>query len=505
MILQWILKRLLSDPIEQMVDTAQKFGKDQQIKFNDSRNDEFGYLAQFINKALDTLTQRQHELSYQASHDILTGLYNRAEFDRRLHELIDILKTRETHATLFYMDLDQFKIINDTCGHVAGDELLRQIAQILKAELREADIIARLGGDEFGVLLPGCSASDSSHLASKMLKAVQRFHFSWEGKIFQIGVSIGVVAITPETQSVNKLLSSADVACYAAKEKGRNQVHFYEPNDKEVKRKHGEMLWVSRIRHALKEDSFQLYQQPIIHVVNDASNLAHYEILLRLVNEDGKIIEPATFLGAAELYGLMPEIDDWVLRNTFRWIVKNEQYSQPFSQIAINISGQSISNKIFLDKVVNLLTDSGVNATKVCFEITETSAIANLELAKNFIQALKEMGCHFALDDFGSGMSSFAYLKNLPVDYLKIDGSYVRDLVDDPIDRAMVIAVNQIGHAMGIETIAEFVENQTTLGALAAIGVDYAQGYGIAHPAPIDSLLTTGAVLVNSQRNRSQE
>jgi EAL domain-containing protein (putative c-di-GMP-specific phosphodiesterase class I) len=249
------------------------------------------------------------------------------------------------------------------------------------------------------------------------------------------------------------------------------------------------MLWVSKIRHALKQNSFQLYQQPIIHVVKDSAIHPHYEILLRLKNNNGQIVTPDKFLGAAELYDLMPEIDDWVLRNTFTWMVENQRRVKTFSQIALNLSGQSISNKSFLDTVVRLLTETGVAAEKVCFEITETAAIANLELANKFIHVLKEMGCHFALDDFGSGMSSFAYLKNLPVDYLKIDGSYVRDLVNDPIDRAMVIAVNQIGHAMGIETIAEFVEDQATLGALAAVGVDFAQGNGIASPAPIEQLL----------------
>jgi len=505
MVLQWILKKLLSDPILQMVSTAEDFSEGKETQFNDSRKDEFGYLARFINRALESLTQRQHELSYQASHDMLTGLYNRAEFDRRLHEYIEHLRIEKSYATLFYMDLDQFKIINDTCGHVAGDELLRQISQTLKSELRESDFIARLGGDEFGVLLPGCTQADSTHLATKLLKAVRKFHFSWEGKVFQIGVSIGVVPLTSDTESVNKVLSSADVACYAAKEKGRNQVHIYEPDDRELKRKHGEMLWVAQIREALKQNNFMLYQQPIVHVVKDTSIQPHYEILLRLSDDNGNLVTPLTFLGAAELYGLVTEIDNWVLKNTFAWMVENENNSQPFAQIAINLSGQSLSNKAFLDKVVTLISESGVNTEKVCFEITETTAIANLDLATKFIHVLKGMGCHFALDDFGSGMSSFSYLKNLPVDYLKIDGSYVCDLVNDPIDRAMVTAVNQIGHAMGIETIAEFVEDQATLGALAAIGVDFAQGYGIARPQPLNDLLLTAPTQIVSMNTQTNE
>jgi len=505
MTLQWILNRMLSKPIQQMVSTAQEFSEDQQIRFNERRKDEFGYLARFINGALETLTQRQDELSHQASHDMLTGLYNRAEFDRRLHESLSHLKSNDYTATLFYMDLDQFKIINDTCGHVAGDELLRQISQTLKNELRESDFIARLGGDEFGVLLPGCTSTDASKLATKLLKAVRKFHFSWQGKVFQIGVSIGVVPLTSETQSVNNVLSHADVACYAAKEKGRNQVHFYEPTDKELIRKHGEMLWVAQIRHALKHDSFQLYQQPIVSVVHDSSTKPHYEILLRLTDDDGNLVTPLTFLGAAELYGLMPEIDDWVLRNTFAWMVENTKHCHPFSQIAINLSGQSISNKTFLDRVISQITETGVDPEEICFEITETTAIANLEFANKFIHVLKGMGCNFALDDFGSGMSSFAYLKNLPVDYLKIDGSYVQDLVNDPIDRAMVTAVNQIGHAMGIKTIAEFVEDQATMGALAAIGVDYAQGYGIARPEPLEKLSLAAPTPIDAKATRTRE
>jgi diguanylate cyclase (GGDEF)-like protein len=505
MMLQWILKKILSDPIQQMVNTAVDFRNGRETSFNDKRKDEFGYLARFINKALDSLTARQHELSYQASHDTLTGLHNRAEFDHRLREYLEHQKTDDSHATLFYMDLDQFKIINDTCGHVAGDELLRQIAHTLKAELRESDFIARLGGDEFGVLLFGCTQADALHLAEKLLDAVRVFHFRWEDKVFQVGVSIGVVPITPQVKSVTKLLSSADVACYAAKEKGRNQVHIYAPGDRDVRRKHGEMLWVTQIRDALKNDNFQLYQQPIIHVMKDDKINPHYEILLRLVDEDGSCVTPMSFLGAAELYGLMPEIDSWVLQNVFNWIVDNEGNTQPYSNIAINLSGQSISHKTFLDKVVDLLTGSDVDPEKICFEITETTAIANLELAKKFIHVLKGMGCNFALDDFGSGMSSFSYLKNLPVDYLKIDGSYVRDLVNDPIDRAMVTAVNQIGHAMGIKTIAEFVEDQATIGALAAIGVDYAQGHGIARPAPLDNLLLSGPADIAIAKSRAAD
>ena len=489
LLLQSILKKLLTVPIQQMVDAAQAFSHGEDIRFNDHRNDEFGYLSRFINKALSSLTKRQEELTHHASHDKLTGLYNRHEFDIRLNHFLLLAKTEGLHSTLCYMDLDQFKIINDTCGHVAGDELLKQISQSLKIELRESDFIARLGGDEFGVLLQGCDDQDAIRLATKLLKVVDNFHFTWDGKIFHIGVSIGVASITSDTISANEILSLADVACYAAKEQGRNQIHIYQPDDLELQRKRGEMEWVSQIRHALKNNSFKLYQQ-IITPINHQSNKGnHYEILLRIPNEDGTLVSPTNFIGAAELYGLMTKIDEWMLKNCFNWMIKNKSAMQNIKLLSINISGQSLSSKQFLTTVTTLIDDVNLPHEKICFEITETNAISNYESAMKFINTLKELGCKFALDDFGSGMSSFSYLKNLNVDYLKIDGSYVHNIVNDPIERAMVEAVNKIGHAMGIKTIAEFVENEDILNMLADIGVDYAQGFGIAQPSPIDELL----------------
>lgn len=489
LLLQWILKKLLTVPIQQMINAAQAFSHGEDIRFNDKRNDEFGYLSRFINKALSSLTRRQQELSHQATHDKLTGLYNRHEFDLRLNHFLVLAKTEALHSTLCYMDLDQFKIINDTCGHIAGDELLKQISNSLKIELRESDFIARLGGDEFGVLLQGCDEEDAIRLATKLLKVVDNFHFTWEGKIFHIGVSIGVASITKDTVSANEILSLADVACYTAKEKGRNQIHIYHPDDQELQRKRGEMAWVSQIRNALKNDSFKLYQQIITPVKKDSPLNPHYEILLRIPNEDGTLISPTSFIGAAELYGLMTNIDEWLLKNCFEWMIKNKSSMNSIEQISINLSGQSLSSKKFLNIVTSLIDDVDLIHEKICFEITETNAISNYESAMKFIDTLKALGCKFALDDFGSGMSSFAYLKNLHVDYLKIDGSYVHNILNDPIDRAMVEAVNKIGHAMGIKTIAEFVEDEKILDELEKIGVDYAQGYGIAYPAPLDELI----------------
>ncbi len=488
LLLQWILKKLLSEPIQQMVDAAQAFSLGEDVKFDDKRNDEFGYLSRFINKALTTITKRQDELTHQAAHDKLTGLYNRHEFDIRLNQFLELAKTEGLHSTLCYMDLDQFKIINDTCGHVAGDELLKQISHSLKSEVRESDFIARLGGDEFAVLFQGCIEEDAIRLATKLLKVVEQFHFTWEGKVFHIGVSIGVASITSDIESATDILGLADVACYTAKDKGRNQIHIYQPEDRELKRKQGEMLWASQIRQALKEDSFALYQQLIIPVNPESSLKKHYEILLRIPDEKGNLISPVNFIAAAELYGLMTNIDEWVVRNCFDWMIKNKSTMNNIEQISINLSGQSLTSHKFLTTIIELIENSDLQCDKICFEITETNIISNFESAIDFIYSLKSHGCKFSLDDFGSGMSSFSYLKTLNVDYLKIDGSYVHNIANNPIDRAMVEAVNKIGHAMEIQTIAEYVEDTEILHVLTEIGVDYAQGEGIASPSPLNDL-----------------
>ena len=495
MLLQAILKRMLSDPMQQMVHTAQSVIKGEETSFDTSRRDEFGFLARFINKALESLKHRQQELSYQASHDTLTGIYNRSEFDRHLQLTLETANTEDVHFTLCYLDLDQFKIINDTCGHIAGDELLRQITQTLKSELRESDFLSRLGGDEFGIILSGCDEHAAVHIADKLREAVSKFHFKWEGKAFQIGVSIGVVPISDASISFHDLLSSADVACYAAKEQGRNQIHVYEPDDKILQRKRGEMKWATRIRQALANNNFQLYCQPIVAVSpKNGASVPSYEILLRAFDENDKLSLPHKFLGPAEHYGLMPDIDAWVIESTFAWLLRQTSQNHNVGYFSINISGQSLSKREFLDTVISLLHEYPVDPEKVCFEITETSAIANIQNATKLIRVLKGMGCHFALDDFGSGMSSFAYLKQLPIDYLKIDGSYVRDIVNDPVDRSMVEAVHQIGHAMGLKTIAEFVEDEGILDALKHIGVDYAQGFYIARPEPLENLFENQSV-----------
>jgi diguanylate cyclase (GGDEF)-like protein/PAS domain S-box-containing protein len=428
------------------------------------------------------------QLSYQASHDTLTDLINRAEFERQLHDALISAKNEHRQHVLCYLDLDQFKIVNDTCGHVAGDELLRQVAGLLRGKVRDSDVLARLGGDEFGVLLKYCDPKRAPSVAESLCRALKDFKFLWGDHSFETGASIGLVAISEDSQSVSEVLSTADVACYAAKDKGRNQVHMYQPNDNELKQRRGEMQWVSRIRRAIDENRFTLYYQPIIPLNSSGGLEIHRELLIRLLDEEGKLVPPMAFIPAAERYNLMPDVDRWVIRNGFKLL--GAQCSGNCDWVCtINLSGQSLCDNTFLDFVIRQLDLSGVNPDRICFEITETAAVANLVKASHFISVLKGMGCRFALDDFGSGLSSFAYLKNLKVDYLKIDGSFVRDMMNDPIDHSLVEAINQIGHVIGIQTIAEFVENNDILEALRKLGVDYAQGYAIAKPAPLEEIV----------------
>jgi len=427
-----------------------------------------------------------HQLSHQATHDALTGLINRSEFERQLEDLLDNAASQHKEHALLYLDLDQFKVVNDTCGHSAGDELLRQLTAQIQAKVRESDTFARLGGDEFGVLLENCPLDQAVRLANVLLDEVGTFRFVWLDKTFAVGVSIGLVAITASSGNSASVLSAADTACYAAKDKGRNRVQVYSPGDIEMAERHGEMHWVARIAKAFEEDRFHLYYQPIVLVQVAAQNKEqHFEILLRMRDENHNLVPPNAFIPAAERYNMMVEIDRWVVRNVFNWLIANAE--RPVI-CAINLSGQSVNDDRFLAFLIDQIKGTGVTPRKVCFEITETAAISNLAKASNFIKTVKSLGCSFSLDDFGSGMSSFSYLKNLPVDYLKIDGSFVRDMINDPIDRAMVESINNIGHVMGIQTIAEFVENRAILEKLRAIGVDYAQGYGIAKPCPLADL-----------------
>jgi len=428
----------------------------------------------------------QKRIAYQASHDSLTGLVNRCEFERRLQELVtDPGKACSPHA-LCYLDLDQFKVVNDTCGHVAGDELLRQLASILRTVVRDSDTLARLGGDEFGVLLPNCGPRNAHDIAAKLLEAVQEFRFVWEGSTFTLGASIGLVPIDASGEDNQTLLGAADAACYAAKEGGRNRVHIYTSGDTDLARRQGEMQWVSRIHQAIEEDKFELCYQTIAPLNPQLQGGGlHYELLLRMRDQTDGIIPPGAFLPAAERYNLIALVDRWVIQRAFKWLASHPGHLQELECCAINLSGASISDERFLDFLVEQFSTWCIPAARICFEITETTAIANLVKASHFIAMLKNIGCTFALDDFGSGMSSFAYLKKLPVDFLKIEGMFVRDIGDDPVDLAMVKSINELGHAMGKRTIAEFVENQAILEKLREVGVDYVQGYGVARPEPL--------------------
>jgi len=420
-------------------------------------------------------------LSYHASHDVLTGLVNRREFENRTERALKSTKAHETSYALCCLDIDQFKIINDTCGHSAGDALLGQVGALLKSKVRWRDTLARLGGDEFGVLLESCSLDEAMRTAELLREAVRNFKFTWEERTFRLGASIGVVPISAENVDVATVLSAADSACQAAKEAGRNRVHSFEENDIDLMRRRRDMQWAARINSALEEGRFELFRQSILSLQKEEHG-AHYELLLRMRDEAGKIVAPGNFMTAAERYGITPSIDRWVIENAFRWLVSEADEREKLGMCSINLSGQSLGDDKFLPYVIDQFHRSGLDASKICFEITETAAIASFSQANRFIQALKELGCKFALDDFGTGLSSFGYLKHFPVDYLKIDGSFVKEILHDPIDREMVRSINEIGHLTGKQTIAEFAENAEIINMLRGLGVDYAQGYGVSQP-----------------------
>lgn len=459
-------------------------------------HDREGHVVGAVMVFYDVSAQRgtPHLMSHYATHDALTGLINRREFERRLSELLTSAKRLGQRHALCYMDLDQFKVVNDTCGHAVGDRLLRQLTYLLQQHVRDSDTLARLGGDEFGVLLENCPLDKALQIVDELRLVAKNFRFVWEDKTFEISASIGLVPITPDSISPAEVLSEADAACYAAKDKGRNRIQVYEHGDLELARRHGEMQWVSRITQALEEDRFELHNQLIAPLMLDGA--PHHEILLRLRGEDGQLVPPMSFIPAAERYDLMPDIDRWVIRTTLQILDRCgcAHETAPVRYYSINLSGASINNPALLGYIREQIAVYRVDPRRICFEITETAAVSNLEQAAEFMKALKTDGCRFALDDFGSGLSSFMYLKNLPVDYLKIDGNFVKDIVDDPIDYAMVEAINTIGHVMGMKTIAEFVENDQILEKLRVIGVDFAQGYGVQRPQPLAACIHAPAV-----------
>jgi len=436
----------------------------------------------------DMTQERQYiaNLSWQATHDALTGLANRREFEYRLELALAGLAHQPARHAVMFLDLDQFKLVNDTSGHAAGDELLRHICAVLQQGIREGDTLARLGGDEFGILLENCTPEAAEKIAEGLRQAVESLHFVWKGRPFMTTVSVGLVHVSNTPTTLEASLRAADMACYMAKEKGRNRVQIYHDDDSELSTRFGEMAWIQRLHMALEENRFCLYSQEIARLGRDgAPGDGHVEILLRLRDESGRLILPDSFIPAAERYGMMTTLDRWVVQNVFKIIsecLSDNHRSGPMAVCAINLSGSSIGDDAFLEYLRQQFQIYAIPPELICFEITETSAIANLGSAIRFINELKSLGCRFSLDDFCAGMSSFAYLKHLPVDFLKIDGSFVKDMLDDPVNRAMVEVINHIGHVMGKQTIAEFVESHQIEQALLEIGVDYAQGYVIERP-----------------------
>ncbi|MCG7983553.1 MAG: EAL domain-containing protein [Candidatus Thiodiazotropha lotti] len=426
----------------------------------------------------------EDRLHHMAFHDSLTNLKNRHELEQALQKALEEARHANQSHAFMYLDLDQFKVVNDTCGHMAGDELLRQISAVLKKRVRGSDLLARLGGDEFGVLLLNCPLDRAEQLANILRETVEAFRFIWEGRPFNTSVSIGLVDITPMTKSGIEVLSNADMACFAAKSRGRNRVHIYTAEDDELALRRDEMQWVSRINSALSEDRFLLYQQQIVPLV-ELEGPCHTEVLLRMQGSDGEIISPGAFIPAAERYDLMQRLDRWVVNSIFTYLGEHRQDRDRGQLFFINLSGTSLSDPDFFEFIRERMNSLKVSPRSICFEVTETAAINNLEITESFIQEIREMGCHFALDDFGAGLSSFSYLKSLSVDFLKVDGSFVKQVEEDEMSRAIVDAINTIGHVAGLKTIAEFVERQQTREMLQSMGVDFAQGYGIQRPQPL--------------------
>ncbi len=425
------------------------------------------------------------EMSHQASHDLLTGLLNRAAFELRLDTAL-ATDNPEALGVVICLDLDQFKVVNDTCGHAAGDQLLKQVTALLAQEIRKQDTLARLGGDEFAVLLEACPLEPALRVAEALRQRISELLFVWEGRSFQLTVSIGVVPFKAHQYNRSDLLRVADSACYVAKEAGRNRVHVYDDADTAVATRNGELDWYSRLQKALTEDRFVLYAQRIASIQESGGGFESVEVLIRLLDDEGKIVAPMAFIPAAERYGLMPSIDRWVISKALQMHAGFAKHYKLPARFSINLSGASMADASLVDFVRQQLKTHRVAPELVCFEITETAAVGNFDVAVQMMHGMRELGCRFALDDFGAGMSSFTYLKRLPVDYVKIDGAFVKDMSKDAVDFAMVEAIHNIAHRLGLRTVAEFVQNDATIEMLRRLGVDYVQGYGVEKPRPLD-------------------
>ncbi len=447
------------------------------------------------------VSAKNRQLAYQATHDSLTGLINRREFEIRVERAINHAHTQTSTHALLYLDLDQFKIVNDTCGHAAGDELLQQLAQILLSTVRHRDTLSRLGGDEFGMLLENCPLDKAVEIANNLLKAIESFHFTWSDSTFTLGISIGVVPIDRSTTDIASAMSAADSACYIAKESGRNQIQIAHMGDRRLQERHGEMQWVARLNTALEKNQFVLYYQAVVPCANKTRDGKHLEILLRLIDHDGTVITPGTFLPAAEKYNLVSSIDRWVIEHSFSWLAGKSGENSRNITLSVNLSGQTIGSSDMLKFIIDKMEETGVSPEQVIFEVTETAAIANITSATSFMLTLRGCGFRFSLDDFGSGLSSFTYLKKLPVDFLKIDGVFVRDILSDPVDYAMVKSISELGQLLGKKTIAEFVETLELSDELRKMGIDYVQGHAFGKPQPLNNFVqakTPRLVVVSS-------
>ncbi len=493
---QFIAERLAQDDLELtalVIDTNDEL-RDLAVAFNRMVDNFLSSQAKRKQMAEQILSEKKMA-QWQANHDVLTGLVNRREFEHQLSQILE--KDYTTSHGLLYLDLDRFKIINDTCGHSAGDELLRQVSQVFQSQIRSSDILARLGGDEFGIILYGCSQPNAIAVAQKILSSIQQFCFLWRERSFTIGVSIGLLSFTSQQDSLTSVLRAADAACYTAKNRGRNQIYLMENKEQELALQSQEMNWLTEIHQALESDRFLLFYQKIQPLQTTSSGSEHYEVLLRMKGKNGKLIPPMAFIPVAERYQLMNQIDRWVISTLFatqghhyrkRGRISPPEGNSVHSLYYVNLSGETVNDVNFVPFIQEELKRHQIPPQLICFEITETVAISNLPQAKLMITQLRELGFRFALDDFGSGMSSFGYLRSLPLDFLKIDGIFIRELLEEPVNSTIVKSFHQVAQMMGIATIAEFVDSESKLLQLQSLGIDYAQGYWIAQPQPFPQL-----------------
>ncbi|MDF3021121.1 MAG: hypothetical protein K0Q92_2424 [Steroidobacteraceae bacterium] len=495
-------RKLLADPVREAVAGAanphalsrravligKASGEERAIELAASPlRDDAGELAGAVILLHDVTELRglHRQMSYQATHDALTGLVNRREFERRLAEAAESAHRGEASHMLCYLDLDRFKLVNDTSGHLAGDSMLREAAKLLREAVRDSDTVARLGGDEFGMLLVGCPLDKARQIADDVCRSIAGYRFVWHDRVFNIGVSIGLIEIGRESGSVEQLLAAADSACYVAKKEGAGRVSVYSARDEALARSTGEIQWLQRLQSALKEERFTLYYQPIVSANGADVDGPSMEVLLRMLDESGNEIAPGDFVVAAERYRLMASVDRWVVHTTLGALARNAFQLARERSVAINISGQTLGDPLFLEFVVECLDQTGVHPDQVCFELAESAVVGNLEQARRFVGVLHGMGCKFTIDDFGSGVGSFSSLKSLPLDYLKLDGSFTRNLARDSVSQTMVAAMIKLARSLNFKIIAEQVEDSAALDAARKIGVDYVQGFVIARPAKL--------------------